>query len=193
MLQLVLIYEDIEKHEDSPLPIHDGCRDWLLCSWFCLSVHNTKHQELGPSTVLCRSQYQNWRRRLSFSGCSPCTGWTWKLLLMHYTPNCMLLQPLHSAHYVYCSENVLVEWMHLFHQTVTYHCKHIPVVLPQIWILILVSPQCSCNIYITKAFHEMCITLLLLLLLLLLLFLVGWDWVHLVLRPLLAYCTSPRW
>jgi hypothetical protein len=25
------------------------------------------------------------------------------------------------------------------------------------------------------------------------LFLVGWDWVHLVLRPLLAYCTSPRW
>jgi hypothetical protein len=24
-------------------------------------------------------------------------------------------------------------------------------------------------------------------------FLVGWDWVHLVLRPLLAYCTSPRW
>jgi hypothetical protein len=26
-----------------------------------------------------------------------------------------------------------------------------------------------------------------------LLFLVGWDWVHLVLRPLLAYCTSPRW
>jgi hypothetical protein len=22
---------------------------------------------------------------------------------------------------------------------------------------------------------------------------VGWDWVHLVLRPLLAYCTSPRW
>jgi hypothetical protein len=26
----------------------------------------------------------------------------------------------------------------------------------------------------------------------LLLFLVGWDWVHLVLRPLLAYCTSPR-
>jgi hypothetical protein len=27
----------------------------------------------------------------------------------------------------------------------------------------------------------------------LLLFLVGWDWVHLVLRPLLAYCTSPRW
>jgi hypothetical protein len=28
--------------------------------------------------------------------------------------------------------------------------------------------------------------------LLLLLFLMGWDWVHLVLRPLLAYCTSPR-
>jgi hypothetical protein len=28
---------------------------------------------------------------------------------------------------------------------------------------------------------------------LLLLFLVGWDWVHLVLRPLLAYHTSPRW
>jgi hypothetical protein len=30
---------------------------------------------------------------------------------------------------------------------------------------------------------------------LLLLFLVGWDWVHLVLRPLLACCTSPydRW
>jgi hypothetical protein len=27
----------------------------------------------------------------------------------------------------------------------------------------------------------------------LLLFLVGWDWVHLVLRPLLAYCTSPGW
>jgi hypothetical protein len=27
----------------------------------------------------------------------------------------------------------------------------------------------------------------------LLLFLVGWDWVHLVLRPLLAYCTSARW
>jgi hypothetical protein len=26
-----------------------------------------------------------------------------------------------------------------------------------------------------------------------LLLLVGWDWVHLVLRPLLAYCTSPRW
>jgi hypothetical protein len=25
-----------------------------------------------------------------------------------------------------------------------------------------------------------------------LLFLVGWGWVHLVLRPLLAYCTSPR-
>jgi hypothetical protein len=25
------------------------------------------------------------------------------------------------------------------------------------------------------------------------LFLVGWDWVHLALRPLLAYCTSPRW
>jgi hypothetical protein len=25
-----------------------------------------------------------------------------------------------------------------------------------------------------------------------LLFLVGWDWVHLVLRPLLAYCTSPN-
>jgi hypothetical protein len=21
----------------------------------------------------------------------------------------------------------------------------------------------------------------------------GWDWVHLVLRPLLAYCTSPEW
>jgi hypothetical protein len=29
--------------------------------------------------------------------------------------------------------------------------------------------------------------------LLLVLLLVGWDWVHLVLRPLLAYCTSPRW
>jgi hypothetical protein len=28
---------------------------------------------------------------------------------------------------------------------------------------------------------------------LLLLSLVGWDWVHLVLRPLLAYCTSPWW
>jgi hypothetical protein len=28
---------------------------------------------------------------------------------------------------------------------------------------------------------------------LILLFLVGWDWVHLVLRPLLAYCTSHRW
>jgi hypothetical protein len=27
----------------------------------------------------------------------------------------------------------------------------------------------------------------------LLLFLVGWDWVHLVLRPPLAYYTSPRW
>jgi hypothetical protein len=26
-----------------------------------------------------------------------------------------------------------------------------------------------------------------------LLLLVGWDWVHLVLRPILAYCTSPRW
>jgi uncharacterized membrane protein len=26
-----------------------------------------------------------------------------------------------------------------------------------------------------------------------LLLLVGWDTVHLVLRPLLAYCTSPRW
>jgi hypothetical protein len=26
-----------------------------------------------------------------------------------------------------------------------------------------------------------------------LLLLVGWDWVHLVLRSLLAYCTSPRW
>jgi hypothetical protein len=25
------------------------------------------------------------------------------------------------------------------------------------------------------------------------LLLVGWDWVHLVLQPLLAYCTSPRW
>jgi hypothetical protein len=24
-------------------------------------------------------------------------------------------------------------------------------------------------------------------------FVVGWDWVHLVLQPLLAYCTSPRW
>jgi hypothetical protein len=32
-----------------------------------------------------------------------------------------------------------------------------------------------------------------LLLLLLLLLLLGRDWVHLVLRPLLAYCTSPRW
>jgi hypothetical protein len=26
-----------------------------------------------------------------------------------------------------------------------------------------------------------------------LLFLVGWDWVHSILRPLLAYCTSPWW
>jgi hypothetical protein len=26
-----------------------------------------------------------------------------------------------------------------------------------------------------------------------LLFLVRWDWVRLLLRPLLAYCTSPRW
>jgi hypothetical protein len=25
------------------------------------------------------------------------------------------------------------------------------------------------------------------------LFLMGWDWVHLVLRPLLAYRTSPGW
>jgi hypothetical protein len=30
-------------------------------------------------------------------------------------------------------------------------------------------------------------------LLLLTLFLVGWDYVHLVLRPLFAYCTGPRW
>jgi hypothetical protein len=27
----------------------------------------------------------------------------------------------------------------------------------------------------------------------LLLFLLGWDWVHLVLRPLISHCTSPRW
>jgi hypothetical protein len=44
------------------------------------SVHNTAHKKSGPSAVLCRRHWQNWRWRLLAPDCNSniCTSYVWK-------------------------------------------------------------------------------------------------------------------
>jgi hypothetical protein len=61
---------------------------------------------------------------------------------------------------------------------------------------VLCSVMCRCGVWYKSTFRKNLLTLSSRsksFFMLVCLLLVGWDWVYLVLWPLLAYCTSPRW